>query len=217
MILTRRHPELGDALFHELMEGHEKAYSEGREINRKSSQGVNECHIGGTDYMVKCYSAPSITSCVRMLLGRSRVDTSFRYAQILNDNGVPAARHLLCVKHLSAHGRAYLVMEKAPGMSLFEYIQPDTNLRLSDASMEAIARHVTSLHKLGIAHGDLHTRNLIIAEDDSVKLIDFDNARKSAKGIRRDLKRFRDALSVTSSYEPPITAAMKRLNHPFLT
>ena len=107
-------------------------------------------------------------------------------------------------------------MEKAPGTALFEFIQHGTNLTLSDTAIENIASLVTDLHKLGIAHGDLHTRNLIIAEDDSVRLIDLDNARKSSKGIRKDLERFRKAVSFTSDYEPAIVAAMERAEHPLL-
>ena len=47
-------------------------------------------------------------------------------------------------------------------------------------------------------------------------LVDFDNARKSTNGIRKDLKRFRNAVSATSFYETAITEAMKRLGHPYL-
>ena len=97
----------------------------------------------------------------------------------------------------------------------FSPIRPQ-KLQTRRCRIENIAQLVTGLHKLGIAHGDLHTRNLIIAEDDSVRLIDFDNARKSTNGIRKDLKRFRNAVSATSSYEPAITEAMKRLGHPYL-
>ena len=99
---------------------------------------------------------------------------------------------------------------------MYEFIQPENNLTLSEAAQENIASLITEMHKEGIAHGDLHTRNLIIAEDDTVRLIDFDNARKSANGIRKDLKRFRNAVAATSPYEPAITKAMKRLGHPHL-
>lgn len=107
-------------------------------------------------------------------------------------------------------------MEKAPGTALFEFIQPGINLTLSETAIENIAFLVTNLHKLGIAHGDLHTRNLIIAEDDSVRLIDLDNAQKSTNGIRKDLDRFRKAVAITSNYEPAIVDAMKRAGHPLL-
>jgi len=217
MTLTRRHPELKDALFKKLTQSHEESYARGIQINHKGHQGVSECKIDGEDYIIKCYRACSPLTGIRLLLGRARIDTSFRYAEVLNTHGISAARHLLVVKHLSFfNSRAFLIMEKAPGTPFFEFIQPKTKLKLSETAVENIAQLVTGLHKLGIAHGDLHTRNLIIAEDDSVQLIDFDNARKSINGISKDLKRFQDAVAITSSYEPAITAAMKRLGHPNL-
>ena len=217
MILTRRHPDLDNALFQRLKQEHEKSYASGIQINHKGHQGVSECNIDGTLYMIKCYRTSSPIATLRLMLGRSRIDTSFRSAQALDSHGLAAAKHLLVVKHLSFfESRAFLIMEKAPGTTFFEFIQPGTPLRLSDTAMENIAVLVTGLHKLGIAHGDLHTRNLIIAEDDSVRLIDFDNARKSRNGIHKDLKRFRNAVAATSSYEPTITKAMKRLGHPQL-
>lgn len=217
MTLSRRHPGLCEARFEKLMQVYENAYAIGRPINQKGHQGVSECRIDDTDYMIKCYRTNSPLAGLRLLLGYSRIDTSFRYAEILNTHGVAAAKHLLMVKHPSFHKScAFLIMEKAPGIALFHFIQSATDLKLSETAVENIARLITGLHKLGIAHGDLHTRNLIVAEDDSVRIIDFDNARKSANGIRKDLKRFQNAVASTSSYEPAITAAMKRLGHPEL-
>lgn len=217
MTLTQRHPGLDDALFNQLMQAHETAYEHGQCINNKGHQGVNECEIDGTTYMIKCYRAKSPWSALRFLMGKSHIDTSFRYAQKLHTHGVATAKHLLAVKHLSwTNTRSYLVMEKAPGISLYEFIQPDTELVLTDTALENIAQLVTGLHQLGIAHGDLHTRNLIIADDDSVRLIDFDHARISTNGIHKDLKRFRKAISAISSFEPALTAAMKRAGHPLL-
>jgi len=217
MIITHRHPELDEALFHRLLESHADAYDNGKRINQKSHQGVNECHIDGTAYMIKCYRQNSPFACLRFLSRRARVDTSFRYAGLLNTHKVAAAKHLLAIKHLSPlKSLAFLIMEKAPGTPLFQFIQPETHLTLSESTVENIAHLITGLHKLGIAHGDLHTRNLIIAEDDSVQLIDFDNTRKSTNGIQKDLNRFRNAVSATSSYEPAITGAMIRAGHPFL-
>ena len=217
MILTRRHPDLDDSLFQRLKQEHEKSYASGIQINHKGHQGVSECNIDATPYMIKCYRTKSLLATLRLMLGRSRIDTSFRSAQALDAHGLAAAKHLMVVKHLSLFkSRAFLIMEKAPGTTLFEFIQAGTQLRLSDAAVENIAALVTGLHKLGIAHGDLHTRNLIIAEDGSVRLIDFDNARKSRNGIHKDLKRFRNAVAATSSYEPAITKAIKRFGHPYL-
>lgn len=217
MIVTRRHHGLDDARFQALLRGHEKAYAAGKKINSKGHQGVSECEINGATYMIKCYRSRSLFSTIRLWLGVSRVDRSFSFAEKLNNEGISSAKHLLAAKHLALAGnRAYLIMEKAPGTSLFEFIQPDASLRLSETAIGNIASLITGMHRLGIAHGDLHSRNLIIADDDSVRLIDFDNARKSTGAIAKDLRRFRDAVAATSGYEPLITEAMRRLGHPLL-
>jgi tRNA A-37 threonylcarbamoyl transferase component Bud32 len=217
MIITRSLPGLDDALVQKLLDEHEQAYTNGQQLNQRENQGVSECQINGLSYIIKAYQAKSPVAAFRILLGCSRVDTSFRFARILNNNGIAVARHLLTAKHMSlSDSRAFLVMEKAPGTALFEFIQPGIDLTLSETAIENIAFLVTNLHKLGIAHGDLHTRNLIIAEDDSVRLIDLDNAQKSTNGIRKDLDRIRKAVAITSNYEPAIVDAMKRAGHPLL-
>lgn len=217
MTLTRRHHGLDDAHFQALLHEHEKAYADGKQINSKGHQGVSECEINGATYMIKYYRSKSFFSAIRLWLGISRVDRSFIFADKLDREGVSTAKHLLAVKHLAlADNRAFLIMEKAPGTALFEFIQPDTSLRLSETAIENIASLITGMHKQGIAHGDLHSRNLIIADDDSVRLIDFDNARKSTGAIHKDLRRFRNAVAATSDYEPLITEAMRRLGHPLL-
>ena len=217
MTITRSLPGLDHTLVQKLLDEHEHAYTSGRQLNQREHQGVSECQIDGKSYIIKAYQASSPLAALRILLGYSRVDTSFRYARILNDNKIPVAKHLLTVKHLSlSNSQAFLVMEKAPGTALFEFIQRETNLTLSDAAIENIGTLIANLHKLGIAHGDLHTRNLIIAEDNSARLIDLENAKKSAKGIRKDLERFRKAVAFTSDYEPAIVDAMKRAGHPLL-
>ena len=217
MNITRHLPGLDDALVQKLLDEHEQAYASGQQLNQRGHQGVSDCQIEGKSYIIKAYQATSPLAALRMMVGCSRVDKSFRYARILNDNGIAAAKHLLTIKHLSlSNSRAFLVMEKVPGTALFEFIQTETDLTLNDTVIENIALLVTNLHKLGIAHGDLHARNLIIAEDDSVRLIDLDNARESTNAIRKDLERLRKAISITSDYEPAIVDAMKRAGHPLL-
>lgn len=217
MHFTRRHPRLDATLFQKLLSEHEQAYASGQEVNQKEHQGVSECQIEGKPYMIKCYQATSPLAGLIILLGCSRVDTSFRYAHILDDQGIAVAKHLLTIKHVSLRNmRAFLIMEKAPGTALYEFIKKGSALTLSNNTIKNIATLITGLHKLGIAHGDLHTRNLIIAKDDSVRLIDFDNARKSTSAIRKDLARFRKAISITSDYEPAIVTAMKQAGHPLI-
>lgn len=217
MIRTLRHPQLDEEIFQQLMKSHEQAFDSGKRINDKGHQSVSECKIDGRSYIIKRYAASSPLSAIRLLLGRSRVDTSFRYADKLQAHGLAVATHWLVIKHLTAsNSRAYLVMEKAPGISMFEYVKPGADLVLHEAAINNAAKLIADLHKQGIAHGDLHTRNLIIDYDNNVKLIDFDNTRYSMSGVQKDLKRFREAVAVSSSYEPRMVEALIHHSHPLL-
>ena len=56
-------------------------------------------------------------------------------------------------------------------LKLYPYILLDkANLKDYEA---AVHEKVEQLHSLGISHGDLHEENIVIDEEDNVKLIDF--------------------------------------------
>ncbi len=67
--------------------------------------------------------------------------------------------------------RAFLVWEFVEGKTLEEYLGEEERERGKLAKMASeIVLHVESLHALGIVHGAIHGRNLIVRPDGAVKL-----------------------------------------------
>jgi hypothetical protein len=77
-------------------------------------------------------------------------------------------------------GRRYLAVEWLPGV---DAITAAAELRRAGdrpgllALCRAIARAYAGLHERGVIHGDVHPRNVLVAADGSVRLIDFGIAR----------------------------------------
>lgn len=82
-------------------------------------------------------------------------------------------------------GRRYLVMEWIEGHLLRQIIDERAGLTLELAAHIAlkICEVLEYIHGLGIAHLDLKPDNIIVGPNDSVKLIDFDIARKTRRGF----------------------------------
>jgi serine/threonine-protein kinase len=75
-------------------------------------------------------------------------------------------------------GSYYLVMEYIDGVTLRSVIDrgPLPEARALDIALQ-IAHGLDAIHELDIVHRDLNPRNVMLAEDDLVKLIDFGFAR----------------------------------------
>jgi predicted Ser/Thr protein kinase len=79
-----------------------------------------------------------------------------------------------------ADGRRYLAIEWLPGVDADT--AADELRRAGDregllALCRAVARAYAGLHERGVIHGDVHPRNVLVAADGSVRLIDFGFAR----------------------------------------
>ncbi|ASR34555.1 serine/threonine protein kinase [Prauserella marina] len=99
--------------------------------------------------------------------------------------GVPAVYELTPVwEHL------FLAMEHRPGVPLHSWLganYPLTNYRASDSDVAAYTRRalgiadrigetVSEIHLRGLVFNDLHPANVLVTDDDSVSLIDFELA-----------------------------------------
>jgi predicted Ser/Thr protein kinase len=87
--------------------------------------------------------------------------------------------HLVRVHDCDVHdSRPFLVMECIEGCDLAEYVR-GRNLELRDklGLFLQIADTVQWLHERAVAHQDLKPQNVIVADDGTVKLIDFGLAR----------------------------------------
>lgn len=81
-------------------------------------------------------------------------------------------------------GRLFLVMEKVRGRTLAELI-PAGGIPIPRALDIAIqlAEALEFSHGIGVVHRDLNPRNVMVTEDDRVKVLDFGLALKQAAGL----------------------------------
>lgn len=49
-----------------------------------------------------------------------------------------------------------------------------------EPSFQALKHHIRRMHKAGVLHGDIHAKNIIVRDDNSVVLIDFERSQMSA-------------------------------------
>src|SRR6266480_592821 len=64
--------------------------------------------------------------------------------------------------------RAFLVWEYVEGVTLEEYLREGKDKRALEKIAREIGAHVEGLHGLGIVHGALHARNVIVMGDGGV-------------------------------------------------
>ena len=117
---------------------------------------------------------PGAEAALRRVYGRE--------AAILKELDGAACPRLLAEGELE--GRPYLAIEWCPGVDAASASQqcrhrggPEARralLGLGRAILAAYAR----LHERGVVHGDVHPRNVLVADDGSVRLIDFGLARR---------------------------------------
>lgn len=211
MLRIRRHPELNDSLADTFLGQIEAIFDEGETLSIGAKQVVKHCQVQDSSFIIKRYDSTGPFAALRLLLSGSRVDNSCRFASFLEKFEVPCPKHLLAIKQIGfAKSTTYLVMEKAPGIPLFEFIQAESTLTLSEAAIENIAKLITQMQWLGIAHGDLHTRNFIIANDDSVQIIDLDSCKSSKSRRDKDIERFTKAVNHGARYQQELTSALTK-------
>lgn len=68
-----------------------------------------------------------------------------------------------------------LIMERINGITLNEYLKLNinSNIKSIDEIVSSLYTTVLNLHNIGYTHGDLHGNNIIVYNDNKVKLIDF--------------------------------------------
>ncbi len=102
-----------------------------------------------------------------------------RGARLLKDLDDPQVVRLL--DHFLENGKAYLVMEYVNGQTVRDFIEKNGALDLAEVKKigTRLCEILTYLHEreIPVIHCDFAPDNLIITEDGSIKLIDFDVAR----------------------------------------
>jgi len=102
------------------------------------------------------------------LFGRSRARFEFDRLQAMRHKGVPAIRPL-AVGHRRVRGfvhAAILITEGVPGESLLSFARTHTDLAPRDrrTAIETLARQVRHMHGVGVVHGSLVWRDIIIRQ-----------------------------------------------------
>jgi serine/threonine protein kinase len=65
------------------------------------------------------------------------------------------------------------VYEFVDGISLEKWLQNDRTFEKRQTISDQIFHEILECHKKGICHGDLHLKNILITENDEIKIIDF--------------------------------------------
>ncbi|KAK1248576.1 hypothetical protein MKX08_006796 [Trichoderma sp. CBMAI-0020] len=94
--------------------------------------------------------------------------------------------HPNIVGHHGCHVRrgyiTRLVLDRHPH-DLNSYLKSGQTVQNEEPSIESLQSAIDHLHTLGLAHNDLNPSNVLVAEDGSPILIDFDSARKIGENL----------------------------------
>lgn len=105
---------------------------------------------------------------------------------------VPVAQAVGCVVLRKPWGwRGFLLVEEVPGALDLEAWLHGTRLPGGSpdaAVLRRAGRSVRRLHDAGVAHADLHPKNLLLAPDGRVLVLDLDKARASEQQLEDDLR-----------------------------
>lgn len=108
---------------------------------------------------------------------------------------------------------AYIVMEFLQGMTLAEYMNKKGRLFEESQALsivKSIANPLHELHELGLLHRDISPDNVMLMEDDSVKLIDFGAIRQYAGHDQKSM-----SVLVKPGFAPPEQYDNKRKQGPW--
>jgi 3-deoxy-D-manno-octulosonic acid kinase len=152
---------------------------------------------------------------------RSRPLAEFRMLVTLSDLGlpVPAPLAAMCRRQGLLY-QGWLLMERIMQAQALADVLLD---RADDPGLwQRIGAAIARFHRAGVIHADLNARNILVAEDDAIHLIDFDRARFRAndaassanlRRLKRSLEKLwpaeiRDRLepcwtALLSGYQPP--------------
>ncbi|HWZ30507.1 MAG TPA: protein kinase [Bryobacteraceae bacterium] len=105
-------------------------------------------------------------------------------------------------------GRSYLVLEYVEGKPLHGPLRADEALRVA----VQIAAAIEAAHRKGITHRDLKPANIMVAEDGSVKLLDFGLAKLAGNGSTDVTRTLAGTVIGTAAYMAPEQAEGRPLD-----
>lgn len=142
-------------------------------------------------------------------LTRSRPWREWHITARLYEQGLPVPRPVAarCQRRGLCY-RADLITERVPGKPVSEWVGSGHY----DAEMaRQVGGAIRQLHDAGACHADLNTHNILVAEDEGVHLIDFDQARITAAAdgwreanLRRLRRSFLKISGLPADATPPL-------------
>lgn len=112
---------------------------------------------------------------LHMRLSQSRSRKEFKMLDRVREYGIHAPEPVAYIERGEFWYQAWLVTKVIPGAQTLIDIAYSNEERAIARGQEA-ARQIGLLIKHGIYHVDLHPGNVVVAEDDTVYLVDFDKA-----------------------------------------
>lgn len=173
--------------------------AEGVAIARSNSSATVQIEFGGRSFVRKCYAysqRTALKAALRNTLIRpSRAAREFRalcvFRERLCDGAVPEPVAFGERRTLFLLREAFLLTLAVPGA-----------VSLSSAAVpsEVLGSFLARLHRAGLLHGSLFARNVLLAPDGSICVVDLDRAQMHAPGHLPSLtRRARDLEFLASS------------------
>lgn len=149
--------------------------------NPRNHSGLLHLPDDGT-YFFKRFPLTGFRSLSRLTGRGNRARTNWRLSRHLQRHGVPVAR---AEALLVSPRENWFIAEALPtGSSLAKRVRRGS---LSAEGLQTpLADLLAGLHRAGIAHGDLKWGNILLDEDETLRLIDLDSA-QSANRERVDI------------------------------
>lgn len=102
----------------------------------------------------------------------------------------PVCEYFLCLESfgkIKGKNSYFISTEFIKGVTLSEYLKNnfDKTLNVKEI-MNEIIKSIKELHKLGIVHNDINSENIIITENNKIRIIDFGEANENKKYMYND-------------------------------
>jgi serine/threonine protein kinase len=101
----------------------------------------------------------------------------------------PVCEYFLCLESfgkIKGKNSYFISTEFIKGITLSEYLKKPHNKEHITDIMKNVIKSIKELHKLGIVHNDINSENIIITENNKIRIIDFGEANENKKYMYND-------------------------------